>query len=235
MLLRSKKIRGAENPSNMSEEESKGGPATPDNGAASPFNAALGLILKQKPRVLNRKAIDALRLTCKATRSLIDYHAQHFIYYAESGLYLDDIASWPWRNVTQVSIRTKILHRGHKGIEQLVSLPLLKLESLWVHCQSAVPLAQHNWPMLTQLDLFIDEGREIPCPKDLEFPKWNLKILNFHVCDGAEIDFLGPLLKSSPELTSLALSAFQLRQFRRENVQSYCFGISREIRIYWDA
>lgn len=106
--------------------------------------------------------------------------------------------------------------------DDLAALPLLKLQSLTVSCSHVMPLVQSNWPMLTELKLTIHEEDHFfgfSYPSDLQFPQCILKKLELkgdldiwlnseNGEEGAsKVAFLGPFLKSCPDLTYLGVSS----------------------------
>lgn len=143
-------------------------------------------------------------------RCIVDFHVQSVQYRAWNGQSLDSISPWPWPNISEMAVLTKrkedYVH--NRDVEHLATLPLLNLKCVSLYCRDVAPLVQSNWPMLTELELHIYPRREqqISWPKDLQFPKWNLKklFLNAHEdVDNQTLAFVGPLLKSCPELANL--------------------------------
>ena len=222
--------RYAGDPNAASGNETRGGRSFQAPNAASTFAAALDIILEigskalvpEEERVLLswREALIAiedvkmLRLTCKAVRSVIDFHVQTLCTYGKKES-LGSLSPWPWANLTSMDLwrRLSEYNTDEEDTEYLVTLPLKNLEELKVCCQNAAPLVQHNWPMLTKLALNLWPEEKNSEPASLEFAKFpHLKSLEVGVgdlkigCDA--VQFFRPLVNSSSQLTHLHLRSF---------------------------
>jgi len=175
----------------------------------------------------------SLRLTCKAAKSSVDFHVTFFQCAGTSfrccgpcffAYYFGkrNISSWPWPNIEKFFLFRCVSEGGfatQEDFELLVKVPLAKLEFLSLQAVDFSPLAKSNWPMLTYLDLAIMEGRSlVPSYRsDLQFPRFSLKKiqLGFHERSVRSEDrntsqscaFLGPLLRSCPEITELEIDS----------------------------
>ena len=162
----------------------------------------------------------ALRLTCKATKHVVDVHVKSLSCQDLAGAGLK-MSSLPWPNLVKIDLGNggwidKDFKELQEVFDGLAALPLLKLQSLTVSCSHVKLLVQSNWPVLTELDLTINEDADFfgfSYPSDLEFPQFSLKKfelkgdLDIWVKNGEEgaskVAFLGPSLKSCPDLTHL--------------------------------
>jgi hypothetical protein len=221
MPPRSGKIKVIGNPVVGSEREMQ------HPTAISPFLAVLEIILttqqdelklpieSKKKKHLDPSTIRTLRLTSKAVRAAIDSNMKTLLFpddlkvSAGNGMnyrnpcFLRDVSTWRWTNLAKVELGIRPMSNYQfvqRDLEDLVALPLPKLASLSMHCCSALPLIQSNWPELNCLKLAVVHYQGNPkfsYPRGgVKFPNWPLKEFYFRVEKSAKTSFLGALLKS---------------------------------------
>lgn len=148
----------------------------PSDAASANFAAILNIIFSIKEgdvSQIDRAASKALRLTCKATKDVVDTYVTSFFRRDQVPGGLHNLSPWPWLNITEVELRFANYENNHyysrnhseneihdKEVQRLVTLPLLKLQSLVLDTACILPLAQSNWPMLTNLDLTLHVPRK---------------------------------------------------------------------------
>jgi hypothetical protein len=188
--------------------------STPQLTAPS-FPFALEMILLTE-KAAGTKLIDiaskrAIRLTCKAARSVIDAHYSK-VSYAPSWpeVLVTDLSRWP--NISELDLQygDRVRTLKEEDVKNLVKLSLPKLRTLKFDCDNLLQLAQSNWPMLENLYLYTYGRPEGPkaapyatYPKDFKLPKWSLKSLDVSIDNWHNVDFLPALLKNCAELTYL--------------------------------
>jgi hypothetical protein len=188
---------------------------------ASSFAATLDIIFKSQGESTreNRRPVryrlanclKELRLVCKATRSVVDVYVKtcKCCAHGSENSYLTALSPWPWHNINELMLEEIPANSLQREVECLVTLPLLHLKSLTLKCYNVLPLAQSNWPELTNLDLRVLYGysSDLPYPTDLTFTKWPIKYLQLGVVQNTNVSFLGPFLKSCPDLRKVTLTS----------------------------
>jgi hypothetical protein len=176
------------------------------SSTASVFSSVLDIILLEQKagsaKLITSDSQKALRLTCKASRSVIDAHvatvklpdnpADHNLYWA-----------WSWANLREVDLLDLIFTL--EDIEAFVSFNIPQLRSLSISCRNILPLCQSNWPELESLnlDVFNNETPEDFYPTDWHLPTWPLKKLSLAVENWKKVDFLLPLIASKSWFANL--------------------------------
>jgi hypothetical protein len=147
----------------------------------------------------------AIRLTCKAAKSVVDAHCQkvtHDLLSTKGSL--SDLSPWPWPNISELDLTFKDRRHSLKAedIQNLVKLSLPQLRTLHFGCHDLLPLAESNWPMLKNLYLGVkNEGEKAAAYQDFQFPEWPLKHLSISFSNWRNVDFLPALLRNCAELT----------------------------------
>ena len=156
--------------------------------AAQSFSFVLEIILLTE-KAAETKLIDiaskkAIRLTCKAARSLIDGHVLVVSFDRGPSKALSDLSPWPWPNLSELDLIFK--DRGNilkdEDVYNLVELSLPQLRTLKFDSCNFVPLAQSNWPMLENLHVgtYRTKGKPATYPKDFKL-ETDCKMPN--ICD----------------------------------------------------